>query len=92
MMRHAAQPQPGLPCAPRPPRSTSGYEEPLIARHARAEEEGTSAGLDGGAPGVAAMERGGGGGGAAVVVQEEEVTYNYSQVGLVFEGSREGSW
>lgn len=65
-------------------RSTGGWEEPLIAAHSRAEEEqGTSAGLDGVAPGSATMDRsgGGGGGGGAVLPQQEQVSYNYSQVG-----------
>lgn len=62
--------------------STGGFEEPLIASHAAAAvDEGTSAGLDGVAPGAAAMERGGGGAAAAV---EEPVTYNYTQFYLVF--------
>lgn len=68
------------------PHSTGGYDEPLIARHERQmEAEGTSAGLDGVAPGTASMERTGGGGGSEIVpVAEEQVTYNYSQVGSVF--------
>lgn len=64
--------------------STGGYEEPLIAAHSRQEEEGaagTSAGLDGVAPGAAAMERPAGG---HVSADLEPVTYNYSQFYLVF--------
>ena len=65
-----------------PPRSTGGYDEPLIARHERQlEAEGTSAGLDGVAPGTASMDRTSGGGSEIVPVADEQVTYNYSQVG-----------
>lgn len=65
--------------------STGGYDEPLIARHERQlEAEGTSAGLDGVAPGTASMDRTGGGGSEIVPVADEQVTYNYSQFYLVF--------
>lgn len=79
LLRFPAQHAHPFPLAPLLPRSTGGFEEPLIASHsAAAADEGTSAGLDGVAPGAAAMERGSGGGAAAV---EEPVTYNYTQVG-----------
>lgn len=66
--------------------STGGYEEPLIARHSRQleEEEGTSAGLDGEAPGAARMERGGGAASGPASDLDGPVTYNYSQFYLVF--------
>ncbi len=77
---HAPTPNPHLSACTLPC-STGGYDEPLIARHERQmEAEGTSAGLDGVAPGTASMERTGGGGSEIVPVAEEQVTYNYSQV------------
>jgi hypothetical protein len=51
-----------------------------MAAHAREEEEGgTSAGLDGEAPGAATMTRGGGSS-AAASPELEPVSYNYCQV------------
>lgn len=71
--------------------STGGYDEPLIARHERQlEAEGTSAGLDGVAPGTAAMDRGGGGASEIVPAPDEQVTYNYSQVAECWNGLSAG--